>query len=80
MKLVHAERLGEAFDSQLVIGVRESYGKTRGAPSLLIQFVKAMMDFQICLGREDKIMIIRAKSNIFEIKVINLGKIKEKKM
>ena len=26
MKLVHAERLGEAFDSQLVIGVRESYG------------------------------------------------------
>uniref|UniRef100_A0A671LSJ7 Cullin-5 n=1 Tax=Sinocyclocheilus anshuiensis TaxID=1608454 RepID=A0A671LSJ7_9TELE len=25
MKLVHAERLGEAFDSQLVIGVRESY-------------------------------------------------------
>jgi len=27
MKLVHAERTGEAFDSQLVIGVRESYGK-----------------------------------------------------
>lgn len=27
MKLVHAERLGEAFDSQLVIGVRESYGE-----------------------------------------------------
>ena len=26
MKLVHAERHGEAFDSQLVIGVRESYG------------------------------------------------------
>uniref|UniRef100_UPI00358EEC98 cullin-5 isoform X1 n=1 Tax=Myxine glutinosa TaxID=7769 RepID=UPI00358EEC98 len=25
MKLVHSERLGEAFDSQLVIGVRESY-------------------------------------------------------
>jgi hypothetical protein len=25
MKLVHAERNGEAFDSQLVIGVRESY-------------------------------------------------------
>ncbi|KAA8579385.1 hypothetical protein FQN60_016815, partial [Etheostoma spectabile] len=25
MKLVHAERQGEAFDSQLVIGVRESY-------------------------------------------------------
>lgn len=29
MKLVHAERLGEAFDSQLVIGVRESYGKNK---------------------------------------------------
>lgn len=28
MKLVHAERNGEAFDSQLVIGVRESYGNT----------------------------------------------------
>lgn len=25
MKLVHAERMGEAFDSQLVVGVRESY-------------------------------------------------------
>lgn len=27
MKLIFAERNGEAFDSQLVIGVRESYGK-----------------------------------------------------
>ena len=27
MKLVLKERCGEAFDSQLVIGVRESYGK-----------------------------------------------------
>ncbi|KFM83290.1 Cullin-5, partial [Stegodyphus mimosarum] len=26
MRLVRAERSGEAFDSQLVIGVRESYG------------------------------------------------------
>jgi len=26
MKLVQSERNGEAFDSQLVIGVRESYG------------------------------------------------------
>lgn len=34
MKLVHAERLGEAFDSQLVIGVRESYGET-----LLVQYL-----------------------------------------
>lgn len=37
-----------------------------------------MVDVQICLGREDKIMIIKAKNNIFEIKVINLGKIREK--
>jgi hypothetical protein len=27
MKLVQAERNGESFDSQLVIGVRDSYGK-----------------------------------------------------
>ena len=27
MKLVYSERNGEAFDSQLVIGVRESYGR-----------------------------------------------------
>ena len=26
MKIVYAERIGEPFDSQLVIGVRESYG------------------------------------------------------
>lgn len=29
MKLVYLERNGEAFDSQLVIGVRESYGEFR---------------------------------------------------
>lgn len=34
MKLVHAERLGEAFDSQLVIGVRESYGEEAAAQPL----------------------------------------------
>lgn len=27
MKIIFAERNGEAFDSQLVIGVRESYGE-----------------------------------------------------
>ena len=27
MKIVYMERIGEPFDSQLVIGVRESYGK-----------------------------------------------------
>lgn len=30
MKLVYSERNGEAFDSQLVIGVRESYGEILG--------------------------------------------------
>ncbi len=29
MKLVQAERNGESFDSQLVIGVRDSYGKNK---------------------------------------------------
>lgn len=29
MQLVLAERNGEAFDSQMVVGVRESYGKNR---------------------------------------------------
>jgi hypothetical protein len=33
MKLVQAERNGEAFDSQLVIGVRESYGEKGVLPS-----------------------------------------------
>lgn len=36
MKLVHAERLGEAFDSQLVIGVRESYGEKNTAQPLKV--------------------------------------------
>lgn len=27
IKLLYAERSGEAFDSQLVVGVRESFGK-----------------------------------------------------
>ena len=27
MKFLYAERNGEAFDSQLVVGVRESFGK-----------------------------------------------------
>lgn len=26
MKIIYSERVGESFDSQLVIGVRESYG------------------------------------------------------
>uniref|UniRef100_A0A8D2DMX4 Cullin-5 n=1 Tax=Sciurus vulgaris TaxID=55149 RepID=A0A8D2DMX4_SCIVU len=48
MKLVHAERLGEAFDSQLVIGVRESYGMFY---TLTISFHKN--------SRTDKLQIYR---------------------
>uniref|UniRef100_A0AAX7TJG1 Cullin-5 n=1 Tax=Astatotilapia calliptera TaxID=8154 RepID=A0AAX7TJG1_ASTCA len=49
MKLVHAERLGEAFDSQLVIGVRESYVNLCSNPDDKLQiyrdnFEKAYMD------------------------------------
>ncbi|XP_077447632.1 cullin-5 isoform X2 [Stigmatopora argus] len=49
MKLVHAERLGEAFDSQLVIGVRESYVNLCLNPDDKLQiyrdnFEKAYMD------------------------------------
>ncbi|KAJ4922343.1 hypothetical protein JOQ06_022547, partial [Pogonophryne albipinna] len=49
MKLVHAERLGEAFDSQLVIGVRESYVNLCSNPEDKLQiyrdnFEKAYMD------------------------------------
>lgn len=36
MKLVQAERNGESFDSQLVIGVRESYGELMYILGLLI--------------------------------------------
>lgn len=42
MKLVHAERLGEAFDSQLVIGVRESYGEKRSNTGRLIVHISAL--------------------------------------
>ncbi|KAL0994632.1 hypothetical protein UPYG_G00125140 [Umbra pygmaea] len=49
MKLVHAERLGDAFDSQLVIGVRESYVNLCSNPDDKLQiyrdnFEKAYMD------------------------------------
>ncbi|KAF7250783.1 Cullin-5 [Varanus komodoensis] len=49
MKLVHAERLGEAFDSQLVIGVRESYVNLCSNPDDKLQiyrdnFEKAYLD------------------------------------
>lgn len=27
MKIIYSERMGEPFDSQLVVGVRESYGR-----------------------------------------------------
>ncbi|XP_073989349.1 cullin 5 isoform X1 [Rhodnius prolixus] len=49
MKLVHAERNGEAFDSQLVIGVRESYVNLCSNPEDKLQiyrenFEKAYID------------------------------------
>lgn len=49
MKLVHAERAGEAFDSQLVIGVRESYVNLCSNPKDKLQiyrdnFEKAYME------------------------------------
>lgn len=37
MRLVRAERNGEAFDSQLVIGVRESYGNEQSISINLLQ-------------------------------------------
>jgi hypothetical protein len=39
MKLVQAERNGESFDSQLVIGVRDSYGKENRLSSDLINLL-----------------------------------------
>lgn len=44
MKLVHAERLGEAFDSQLVIGVRESYGENHSNTAQLTLQTSALCD------------------------------------
>ncbi|XP_054163492.1 cullin-5-like isoform X2 [Oppia nitens] len=40
MKLVHSERTGEAFDSQLVIGVRESYVNLCSNPSDRLQIYR----------------------------------------
>lgn len=40
MKLVHSERNGEAFDSQLVIGVRESYVNLCSNPSDRLQIYR----------------------------------------
>lgn len=50
MKLVHAERLGEAFDSQLVIGVRESYGEKASACGGLhdVRFTEKIRLTQVC--------------------------------
>lgn len=40
MKLIHAERNGEAFDSQLVIGVRESYVNLCSNPNDRLQIYR----------------------------------------
>ena len=39
MKFLYAERSGEAFDSQLIIGVRESFGKNTPQPGLEIRML-----------------------------------------
>jgi len=52
MKLVHAERNGEAFDSQLVIGVRESYGIL---PTLF--FVSFTLDFIVYFHSESVLQL-----------------------
>lgn len=63
MKLVHAERNGEAFDSQLVTGVRESYGAIilHITLSLKHQLISFVSDFlcavNLCSNSEDKLTI-----------------------
>lgn len=69
MKLVHAERLGEAFDSQLVIGVRESYGKATVIPkhSVSVQMELSWwtlssfcsLTVNLCSNTDDKLQIYR---------------------
>lgn len=68
MKLVHAERLGEAFDSQLVIGVRESYGEVHSRFSLdcvnifLMKTEKSLtisFSVNLCSNPDDKLQIYR---------------------
>lgn len=66
MKLVHAERNGEAFDSQLVIGVRESYVNlcSNSGDKLQIyreNFEKVISTFLFCLKKN------RRKNRIKEI-------------
>ena len=43
MRLVRAERNGKAFDSQLVIGVRESYGNE------LSSFIQIKYIIHVCI-------------------------------
>ena len=45
MKLVHSERNGEAFESQLVIGVRESYGTV---DAVLFRFLFLPREYMYC--------------------------------
>lgn len=62
MKLVHAERLGEAFDSQLVIGVRESYGMSCTDWSLLppcfSRWIFIIQSWQLWRGWNDYLSIL----------------------
>ena len=46
MKIVYSERIGEPFDSQLVIGVRESYGIKRNF-QIFIYFLKSITRIEL---------------------------------
>ena len=39
INLLEAERNGEVFDSQLVVGVRESYGESHDSHVIFIKFI-----------------------------------------
>lgn len=71
MKLVHAERLGEAFDSQLVIGVRESYGKTdKNKPMVGHRSTEMVILFLMCAETNWHKQKLRRKSDFKTVQFI----------
>lgn len=72
MKLVHNERNGEAFDSQLVIGVRESYVNLCSNPSDKLQiyrdnFERAYIQVRYLQIRRRPLARFREKSLLISI-------------
>lgn len=61
MKLVAAERNGEAFDSQLVIGVRESYVNLCSNPADKLQIYKQHFE---SVSRENGVIKVLGKYSI----------------